>query len=75
MFFTIYSKVDHVSLSPAWMEGREVVAVFEDRADPKPSYAMWLEWRGGEISFIRDTRYLRYIVADAVLTWGTNAAH
>jgi RNA polymerase sigma factor (sigma-70 family) len=68
MFFTIYAKMDRVALSPAWIEGREVVAVFEDRADPKPSYAMWLEWREGEISFIRDTRYVRYILADAGLT-------
>jgi RNA polymerase sigma-70 factor (ECF subfamily) len=75
MFFTVYSKMDHVSLSPAWMEGREVVAVFEDRADPKPSYVMWLEWREGRISFIRDTRYVRYVLADADLAWDTNAAH
>jgi Sigma-70, region 4 len=67
MFFTIYAKMDHVSLSPAWLEGREVVAVFEDRDDPKPSYVMWLEWRDGEISFIRDTRYVRYVLADADL--------
>jgi RNA polymerase sigma-70 factor (ECF subfamily) len=68
MFFTIYAKMDHVSLSPAWLEGREVVAVYEDRADPKPSYIMWLDWRDGQISLIRDTRYVRYIVADAELT-------
>jgi hypothetical protein len=67
MFFTIYAKMDHVSLSPAWLEGREVVAVFEDRDDPKPSYVMRLEWRDGEISFIRDTRYVRYVLADADL--------
>ena len=29
--------------------------VFEDRADPKPSYIMWLEWRDSRISFIRTT--------------------
>ena len=75
MFFTIYAKMDRVSLSPAWIEGREVVAVFEDRADPKPSYVMWLEWRAGEISFIRDTRYVRYILADADLTLDNGAAH
>jgi RNA polymerase sigma factor (sigma-70 family) len=68
MFFTIYAKMDHVSLSPAWLEGREVVAVYEDRADPKPSYIMWLDWRDGQISLIRDTCYVRYIVADAELT-------
>jgi RNA polymerase sigma factor (sigma-70 family) len=67
MFFTIYSKMDSVSLSSAWMEGREVIAVFEDRDDPKPSYLMWLDWRDGEIAFIRDTRYVRYVLADADL--------
>ena len=75
MFFTIYAKMDRVLLAPAWMEGREVVAVFEDRADPKPSYVMWLEWREGEISFIHDTRYVRYVLADADLTVDGTAAH
>jgi hypothetical protein len=28
---------------------------------------MWLEWRDGRISFIRDYRYVRYVVADAEL--------
>jgi hypothetical protein len=44
-----------------------VIAVFEDRADPKPSYIMWLEWRDGQISFIRDYRYVRYVADDAEL--------
>jgi len=67
LFFTIYAKSDEVWLASAWLEGREVIAVFEDRADPKPSYMMWLEWRDGRISFIRDYRYVRYVVADAEL--------
>jgi RNA polymerase sigma-70 factor (ECF subfamily) len=67
LFFTIYAKSDGVWLAPAWLEGREVIAVFEDRADPKPSYMMWLEWHDGRISFIRDYRYVRYVVADAEL--------
>src|SRR5207248_7244490 len=54
MFFTIYDTFDGLWLAPAWLEGREVIAVFENRADPKPSYLMWLEWRDGRISFIRD---------------------
>ena len=66
-FFSIYATFDGVWLAPAWVEGREVIAVFADRADPKPSYMMWLEWRDGQISFIRDYRYARYIVADAEL--------
>jgi RNA polymerase sigma factor (sigma-70 family) len=67
LFFTIYAEIDGVWLAPAWLEGREVIAVFEDRADPKPSYIMWLEWRDGRISFIRDYRYVRYVAADAEL--------
>jgi RNA polymerase sigma-70 factor (ECF subfamily) len=65
MFFGIYATIDGLWLAPAWLEGREVIAVFEDPADPKPSYVMWLEWRDGRISFIRDYRYVRYAIADA----------
>jgi hypothetical protein len=57
LFFTLYAKIDGAWLAPARLEGREVIAVFEDRADPKPSYIMWLEWRNGRISFIHDYRY------------------
>jgi hypothetical protein len=79
-FFTIYAKVDGVWLVPAWLEDREVIAVFEDRTDSKPSYMMWLEWRNDRISFIRDYRYVPYVIADAELTLadktaGDSAAH
>jgi RNA polymerase sigma-70 factor (ECF subfamily) len=56
--------------------------VFKDRADPKPSYMMWLEWHDDRISFIHDYRYVRYVVADAELALapdpkpsGDGAAH
>jgi RNA polymerase sigma factor (sigma-70 family) len=68
IFFTIYAKFEGVKFAPAWVEGREVIAVFENSADPKPSYFMWVEWRDGRISFIRDYRYARYIVNGAELT-------
>jgi RNA polymerase sigma-70 factor (ECF subfamily) len=68
MFFSIYAKIDGVWLAPAWLEGREVIAVFESSLDTKPSYFMWLEWRGNEITFIRDYKYVRYVMADAELT-------
>ncbi len=66
-FFTIYATFDGVRLAPAWVEGREVIAVFEKDAGAMPSYFMWLEWREGRISFIRDYRYARYILEDAKL--------
>jgi RNA polymerase sigma factor (sigma-70 family) len=67
MFFTIYATFEGVRLQPAWVEGREVAAVFEQGAGETPSYFMWLEWQNGRINFIRDYRYARYIVDDAKL--------
>jgi RNA polymerase sigma factor (sigma-70 family) len=73
LFFTVYAKIDGVWLAPAWLEGREVIAVFEDRAAPKPSYMMWLEWRDGRITFIHDYRYVRYVADDAELALAPGA--
>jgi RNA polymerase sigma factor (sigma-70 family) len=74
MFFSIYAKIDGVWLAPAWLEDREVIAVFESRSDTKPSYFMWLEWRGNEITFIHDYKYVRYVIADAELTFSPDQA-
>lgn len=73
MFFTIYSQSPEIWLAPAWLEGQEVIAVFESRADAKPSYMMWLEWTDGRIKFIRDYRYVRYVVAEAELAAAPHA--
>ncbi len=73
MFFGIYSRKPPSRLAPAWLEGREVIAVYED-LQSKPSYLMWLEWRDGQISFIRDTRYVRYVMDDAELVFAPGAA-
>ena len=67
MFFGIYSRNPPARLAPAWLEGREVVAVFENPQSPKPDYLMWLAWSDGRISFIRDYKYVRYVVDDAEL--------
>lgn len=66
-FFAIYAKSEGLWLKPAWVEGREVIAVFEHRAAAKPIHFMWLEWRDGRISFIRDYRYVGYVADDAGL--------
>ncbi|MCW5657742.1 MAG: sigma-70 family RNA polymerase sigma factor [Burkholderiaceae bacterium] len=68
MFFTLYAQYPEVWLAPAWLDDQEVVAVFENRADTKPAYMMWLEWDDGRIQFIRDYRYVRYVVAEIELT-------
>ena len=74
MFFGIYSRSAPVRLAPAWLDGREVIAVREDPQAEKPSYLMWLEWKYGRISFIRDYRYVRYIVDDAQLVLAPDTA-
>jgi RNA polymerase sigma-70 factor (ECF subfamily) len=73
MFFTIYAKSEGVRLAPARLEGREVIAVFEHPGDPQPSHFMWLEWRDGRITFIRDYRYLPYMLDGAELVLASDA--
>lgn len=67
LFFGLYSRNPPARLVPAWLEGREVIAVFSDTLASRPSYVMWLEWREGKISFIRDYKYVRYVIDDAEL--------
>ena len=73
MFFGIYSRSASVRLAPAWLDGREVIAVFEDAQAAQPSYLMWLEWTDGKISFIRDYKYVRYVIDDADLALAADA--
>jgi RNA polymerase sigma factor (sigma-70 family) len=74
MFFGIYSRSVPVRLAPAWLDGREVIAVYEDPRAVKPSYLMWLEWAHGQISFIRDYKYVRYVIDDAELVLAPDIA-
>jgi len=74
VFFGIYSRNAPVRLAPAWLDGREVIAVYEDAAAVKPSYLMWLEWTAGRISFIRDYKYVRYVIDDAELVLAPDTA-
>jgi len=73
MFFGVYSRSTPVRLAPAWLDGREVIAVYEDPQAVEPSYLMWLEWRDGQISFIRDYKYVRYVIDDAELVLAPDA--
>jgi len=73
MFFGIYSRSDPVRLVPAWLDGREVIAVYDGFQAVRPSYFMWLEWKDGRISFIRDYRHVRYVVDDAELVLAPDA--
>ena len=73
-FFGFYEGFAPVRLVPAWLDGREVIAVYADSQAVKPSYFMWLEWKDGRISFIHDYRYVRYVVDDAELVLAPDTA-
>ena len=66
LFFTFYAKSPPRRVAAAWLDRREVVAVY-DTPTAEPSHFMWLEWRDGQISFIRDYRYVAYVVTEAEL--------
>ena len=59
--------MNDVRVVPAWAEGREVFAVFDGSDAERPSYLMLIEWRGEQISFIRDYRYTRYVIESAAI--------
>ena len=40
----------------------------------QPAGVMWLEWTDGRISFIRDYKYVRYVIDDAELILAPDAA-
>ena len=52
---------------PRLARGPRVIAVYENLQSSKLSYLMWLEWKDGRVSFIRDYRYVRYVVDNAEL--------
>ncbi|HEV8692170.1 MAG TPA: RNA polymerase sigma factor [Ideonella sp.] len=66
---TYFSNYDHAGdwhLVPAWLDGREVLAVLPDARAIAPRYFIELGWREGQVSTIRDFRYVPYIAQDSV---------
>lgn len=63
MYFGRYEK-EAVRLAVVRLEGRLALAAFEGDAE-RPSYFILLDWSDGQVSAIRDFRYVRYIAADA----------
>jgi len=64
-YVTNYAKVDDWHLVPAWLDGREVLAVYRDRADPRPGYFVLVDFVDGRVASIRDYRYVPYIAREA----------
>lgn len=67
IYYTNYSRQDDWRLVPAWLEGREVLAVMRAPDATRPGYFMELQWRDGRVSLIRDFRHVAYIAEEAAM--------
>jgi RNA polymerase sigma factor (sigma-70 family) len=65
VYVSRYASVDDWRLVPAWLDGREVLAVFHGARDPLPGYFIELTCEGGMVTSIRDFRHVHYIAVDA----------
>jgi len=64
VYFGNYGRTAGWHLKPAWLEGREVLAVLDDPGSTSPRYFIELAWRTGEVAAIRDFRYVAYIAQE-----------
>lgn len=66
-YFTNYNRQDDWLLAPGMVESRPCILVF-DRNDPTgpPNYFILIRFENGQVHDIRDFRYARYVMADAV---------
>lgn len=64
-YFTNYGQLSGLRVAPAWMDGLEVLAVFEQASDEHPRYAIVLTFVGDALAAIRDFRHTRYVAESA----------
>jgi RNA polymerase sigma factor (sigma-70 family) len=72
-YFTNYDKVRDWHLVPGWLDGREVLAVFRNPRDAHPGYFIELPLIDGQVTAIRDFRFVPYIAVDAVFAFPDTA--
>ncbi len=64
-YFSNYDGLKDWWVVPAWLEDREVLAVFRNRQDSRPGYFVELTLVDGQIEAIRDFYHAPYIAHDA----------
>jgi RNA polymerase sigma-70 factor (ECF subfamily) len=70
-YTTNYDAVSDWHLVPAWLDGREVLAVFRAPRDARPGYFVELSFEAGKIASIRDFRYVPYIATEAAFRFAS----
>jgi RNA polymerase sigma-70 factor (ECF subfamily) len=66
-YFTNYDGLADWHLTPAWLDGREVLAVFRTPDDARPRYFIELTLVDGQVALIRDFRYVPYVTLEAAI--------
>jgi RNA polymerase sigma factor (sigma-70 family) len=64
IYFGNYERSTGWHLTPAWLDGREVLAVLADARSNTPRYFIELTWAGERVASIRDFRYVSYIAQE-----------
>jgi RNA polymerase sigma factor (sigma-70 family) len=64
-YFSNYERFHDWHLVPAWLDGREVIAVYRDRQSAEASYFIELQHTARGVVAIRDFRYVPYIAREA----------
>ena len=68
-YFSNYDRMRDWQLHPAWLDGREVLAVCHPEQAGPPRYFIELCWADdGRLASIRDFRYVPYITQDSSIT-------
>lgn len=67
-YFYNYQLVDDWRFAAGVVEGKPAILVYDaHEASPQPAYFILLTWEDGRVAFIRDYRYARYVIQDAVV--------
>jgi len=67
LYLNNYERALDWHLTPAWVDDREVLAVFRRPTDGQPGYFIELGWSDRSVVSIRDFRYVPYIAQEGVL--------
>ncbi|HWU90251.1 MAG TPA: sigma-70 family RNA polymerase sigma factor [Kofleriaceae bacterium] len=62
-YYGNYAK-DDARLGLGEAEGRTVIGVYRPASATRPSYVVTIDWRGDRVDFIRDYRYVPYLMAE-----------
>jgi RNA polymerase sigma factor (sigma-70 family) len=69
-YFGNYGRTSGWHITPASLDGREVLAVLATPHDTAPLYFIELGWRGDRVTQIRDFRYVPYIAQEGTFVLG-----